>query len=218
MSNYNFERAGCKDVFHSFLLENAKYVGDFEFPVLNTQIIEIPTKLIKFSEIFSTDDFDAYVHFFEDDCKIERIWNHPRKYYNQLKKFRGVISPDFSIYRDMPLIMQYWNIFRSRAIAQGLIDNGINVIPNVRYGDGRTYKVACEGIESNSIIAVGSHGCIKGLEDRKYFLEGFEFVLKHLKPKIVILYGSKPYNLFDRFESLTDIVQYKNSFYSKEDK
>ena len=216
MSIENYERAGCRDVFHSYLLENANYVGNLELPAIKTNRIEIPTKLVKFSEIFLTKDYDAYVHFYQDDCKFERIWNNPLKYFKQLKKFKGVIAPDFSVYRDMPLIMQFWNIFRSRAIAQGMIDYGINVIPNIRYGDERTYGISCEGIEKNSIIAVGSHGCIKGIEDRKYFIDGFDFIIKQLQPKIVILYGSKPNKLFNRFENLTDIIQFKDSFYSKE--
>lgn len=71
--------------------------------------------------------------------------------------FRGVISPDFSLYRDMPLVMQQWNIYRNRAIGSWLQMNGVNVIPNVRFGDKRTYDICCEGIDSGSIIAIGSH-------------------------------------------------------------
>ena len=131
MSQFNCMRAGCRDVFHAFLVENADYEGFFEIPKLDYSC-EKPLKLIAFSKAIKSKDYDCWVHFFEDDVAFERIWNKPRKYLLILKKFKGVFSPDFSVYRDMPLVMQYWNIYRSRAIARWLQDNGVNVITNVR--------------------------------------------------------------------------------------
>ena len=78
-------------------------------------------------------------HFFEDDYLFERLWRNPKIYLPILKQYNGVILPDFSLYRDMPLVMQLWNIYRSRAIGCWLQSNGIKVIPDVRFGDERTY-------------------------------------------------------------------------------
>jgi hypothetical protein len=214
MSIINTQRPGCLDVFNAFLLENAEYSGELEIPVVKNIKIESPKKLIKFSEIFRSSDFNAYVHFYEDDCKFEKIWKNPKRYLERLKKFKGVISPDFSIYRDMPLIMQYWNIFRSRAIATWLKDNGINVIPNVRTGDERTFEIACEGIEKNSIIAIGSHGCIKCKADRAFFQKGLEHIINSLSPKIIILYGAKPDSIFNKYEDKVTIINFKDEFYN----
>lgn len=214
MSIINTQRPGCLDVFNAFLLENAEYSGELEIPVVKNIKIESPKKLIKFSEIFRLSDFNAYVHFYEDDCKFEKIWKNPKRYLERLKKFKGVISPDFSIYRDMPLIMQYWNIFRSRAVATWLKDNGINVIPNVRTGDERTFEIACEGIEKNSIIAIGSHGCIKCKADRAFFQKGLEHIINSLSPKIIILYGAKPDSIFNKYEDKVTIINFKDEFYN----
>ena len=215
MSIINAQRPGCLDVFNAFLLENAEYSGELEIPVVKNIKIESPKKLIKFSEIFRSSDFNAYVHFYEDDCKFEKIWKNPKRYLERLKKFKGVISPDFSIYRDMPLIMQYWNIFRSRAIATWLKDNGINVIPNVRTGDERTFEIACEGIEKDSIIAIGSHGCIKCIADRVFFQKGLEYIVNSLSPKIIILYGAKPDSIFNKYEEKVTIINFKDEFYNR---
>lgn len=217
MANVNASRKGCVDVFNASLLSNANYVGYLEFPIIRTQSNEIPKKLIKFSKIFKTDDFDQFVHFYEDDVNFERIWRTPHKYLERLKKFKGVISPDFSVYRDMPLVMQLWNIFRSRAIANWLIENGVYVIPNIRFGDSRTTEIACDGIDTNSIIAIGSHGCIKSSLDRNLFVEGLDTVIKKLSPKVIVLYGSKPDYIFDKYEGTIEIVQFKDDFYSKRD-
>ena len=115
MSKENSTRTGCKDVFRAFLVKNARYAGDLEIPCIEAED-QLPTRLIPFSKAFGSKDYDAWVHFYEDDVGFERLWNQPNKYMPILKKYAGVISPDFSVYRDMPLVMQQWNIYRSRAM------------------------------------------------------------------------------------------------------
>ena len=104
MSKINGVRSGCKDVFHSFLVNNATYDGVLEIPIIKPTN-QLPNRLITFSKAMRTNDYDQWVHFYEDDSSFERIWNRPNYYLPLLKKFNGVITPDFSLYRDMPLVM-----------------------------------------------------------------------------------------------------------------
>ena len=127
MSKINCTRVGCRDVFHAFLVEKATYEGFLEIPKIDYGEFR-PNRLITFSKAISSKDYNCWVHFYEDDVAFERIWNNPKKYLPILAKFNGVICPDFSLYRDMPLIMQYWNIYRSRAIGRWLQDNGVSTI------------------------------------------------------------------------------------------
>lgn len=150
MSRINGQRRSCKDVFNAFLVTDAVYKGLFEFPKIEAAN-EPPNRLIAFSKAISCTDFNQWIHFYEDDYLFERLWNNPIKYLDLLKKYKGVILPDFSLYRDMPFAMQIWNIYRSRAIGHWMQKNGINVIPNIRYGDRRSYKLCCDGIEKNSM-------------------------------------------------------------------
>ena len=208
MSKINKNRSGCKDVFNAFLVENADYEGIFEIPVISPTY-EIPNRLIPFSKCISSKDCDAWVHFYEDDYLFERIWNNPRRYLKILKKYNGVILPDFSLYRDMPLSMQIWNIYRSRAIGNWLHENGVTVIPNIRYGDKRTYRCCCDGISEKCVIAVGSHGTLKNKDDRRCFIEGLEVVVKRLRPKAIIVYGSAPDIIFDNYRKQgIEIIQF----------
>ena len=199
MSKSNCARSGCKDVFHAFLLKSANYAGELEIPVINPTTA-IPNKLIPFSKAMRTDDYNQWVCFYEDDTLFERLWNSPRKYLPKLAKFNGIITPDFSLYRDMPLIMQIWNIFRSRALGHWLQDNGLEVVVNVRWGDRRTHFFTCLGAPKNSIIAIGSVGCIKLLEDRQHFVEGLDYVVKKLKPKTIVVYGAAPDYIFEQYK------------------
>ena len=182
LSKINKERKGCKDVFNAFMVCDATYGGEYEIPAINV-IDEIPNRLISFSKAMEAKDSNYWIHFYEDDYKIERIWKNPQKYLQKLQKFNGVITPDFSLYRDMPFVMQSWNTYRGRAIGHWLQTKGMAVIPNVRWGDSRTYDLCCEGVGNHSIISIGSHGCIKILREREYFIQGLESVVRKLRPK-----------------------------------
>ena len=146
MENTNFGKH--YDVFHAFLVKNAEYDSYIELPIIKTSNY-LPGKLIPFSIAMARNctDFDCWVMFFEHDVKFERLWNNPVRYLSKLKKFKGVITPDFSLYRNMPLVMQMWNTYRNRALAYWLQNNVIEVIPNVRFGDERTYSFCFDGIE-----------------------------------------------------------------------
>ncbi|ACV22892.1 Uncharacterised protein [Slackia heliotrinireducens] len=149
------------------------------------------------------------MHFYEFDYLFERVWRDPRRYLPILRRFNGVILPDFSVYRDMPLVMQLWNIYRSRAIGFWLQANGVEVIVNVRWGDRRTYRVCCDGAPKGGVIAVGTVGAVQSTEDRLFFAEGLAVVVRRLDPKAIVVYGSAPEEIFGRYrEAGIEIVQF----------
>lgn len=201
MSLVNSTRSGCKDVFKAFLVENAKYDGFLEIPTIEYGCYK-PKKLISFSKCISSTDYGCWVHFYEDDVAFERIWNNPRKYLQILKKYEGVICPDFSLYRDMPLVMQFWNIYRSRAIATWLQSSGVNVIVNMRFSDSRTYTACCLGVPIGGTIAVGTHGCIRCLNDRRELIEGLRYIVSIVKPSVIVVYGTAPNYIFDEYRKM----------------
>ena len=116
----NYDNRDTYDVFNAFLLKNADYEGYIELPALKTSE-HLPEKVVTFSKAMSAsfNNFDCWVVFYEHDRAFARLWNNPNKYLNKLKKFKGIISPDFSVYRNMPLVMQMWNIFKGRALTVG---------------------------------------------------------------------------------------------------
>ena len=212
MSLINSQRKGCRDVFNAFLVTLAYYAGVFEFPVIQPTRW-IPNRLIAFSKAVSNTDYDQWIHFFEDDYQFERLWRNPKKYLDLLKRYNGVILPDFSLYRDMPFVMQLWNIYRSRAIGFWLQQNGIKVIVNVRYADRRTYRCCCDGISKHCVIAIGTHGTIKNKEDRHYFSEGLAVVIKRLEPIAIVVYGSAPEAIFGSYRNDgIQIIQFPSDY------
>ena len=66
-------------------------------------------------------------------------------------------------------------------------------------GDRHTIKSCCFGVYQHGTIAIGSHGCIRIAEDKRYFQEGLAYVVSMHKPKIIVIYGSAPKDLFDLY-------------------
>ena len=212
MAKINSSRKGCKDVFRAFLVQNAQFDTDLEIPIINSENA-IPERLIPFSKAISGKDYDQWVHFYEDDVYFERLWNKPNKYLPILKKYKGVITPDFSLYRDMPLVMQQWNTYRNRAVGHWLQYNGIPVITNVRWGDERTYDLCCAGVPRNNTISVGSHGCIKLVREREFFKRGLDYAVKKLQPQTIIVYGTAPDAVFDEYRKAgIHIIQFDSDY------
>lgn len=194
-------RLGRKDVFRAGLVEHARFEGLWEMPVIPSTD-RLPDKLLAFDHALSQDRFDHFVHFYIDDERFECLWKRPGDYLARLSKFQGVISPDFSLYRDLPLGVQLWNTYRGRAIGHWLARNGIEVIPNVRWGDERSYAFCFDGVQAGKPVAVGTYGCIgapfdrRHREDRLYFRKGLEAMLDRLRPSAVVVYGFAPAELF----------------------
>jgi hypothetical protein len=201
MSKVNSIRKGCKDVFNAFLVAVATYAGFFEIPIIRP-CYDISSWLIAFSRCISSKDHNYWVHFYEDDFLFERLWRNPKKYLPILQRYNGVILPDWSLYRDMPLVMQLWNIYRSRAIGTWLQANGVKVIPNLRYGDRRTFKVCTDGLSKHSVIAVGTHGTLKILEDRDIFVKGLDVVVRRIAPAAIVVYGACPDDIFQKYRDM----------------
>ncbi|MCM1194644.1 MAG: DUF4417 domain-containing protein, partial [Firmicutes bacterium] len=186
--------------------------GEEEIPRVKTTSL-IPTRLVSFTEAISAKDHSGFVVFYEHDEKIERLWKNPNRYLPILKRFDGVITPDYSLYYDMPYAMQVWNTYRGKAVGAWLNDNDIPVIPNVRWGDERSLELSCKGVEINSTIAIGTHGCIKSLAYKQLFTQGLDYVIQKLTPKNVIVYGRAPDRIFSLAKMFgVNVLSFESNF------
>lgn len=197
------------DSFSAYMLRGAGFTEKWEMPIIEDVPICIPAELVLFSEMKKAKTCDAWVHFYTDDRRFKSIWTSPTKHLSQLRRFKGVISPDFSVYNDMPLAMQIYGVFQNRAVAYWLSTQGIPVIPNVRWGDERSYDFCFDGLPSNSVVAIGTNGCLRNPSDRELFRLGLDEMCLRLAPQIILVYGPAREDMFMRhIESGINVVQY----------
>ena len=97
-----------------FLRNQFPHDGIFDMPVIKrTDILLDDLSLIGYDRL-SENGSNQIVHFFLDDYKFEVMWKDPEPRIERLQKYRGVLSPQFSLYTEMPLAVKVYNIFRSR--------------------------------------------------------------------------------------------------------
>ncbi|MBR1937849.1 MAG: DUF4417 domain-containing protein [Spirochaetales bacterium] len=205
------------DGFRPDLVENAIFDGIFEIPHLEqVSNFSTPTKVIPFSLRNRTSDFSELVVFFEKDRMFRELLQKPEDYTEDLRRFAGgITTPDCSLYRDSPLSVQIANTYKNRALGYFYQRQGLTVIPTVRWGDERSYSktvfpeaFSFLGIPKKSVVAIGTYGCIKGKENKFYFEEGLEAMLKTLMPHTVIVYGRMPDNVFEQYSKETKFIHF----------
>ena len=206
------------DGFRADLAINGIFDGTLEIISIRkpNQIIT-PKDTIPFSLMHRSKDHSEFVVFYEHDLRFADVLTSTEDYLNELKKFAGVVSPDCSLYRDMPLCLQIANTYMNRLIGHYLQEQGLYVIPNIRWGDERSYttgvlpeKFAFLGVEKHGIVSIGTYGCIQGSENRYYFKAGLEAMLEELEPEVVIVYGSMPNSIFSEYKNVAQFIQMKD--------
>ena len=210
----NKPRKGCKDVFNAFMVEGATFEGKYDFPVSPTLREEIPEDLVAYDLTKSSTNYNAYVHFYIDDYKFDGkrgIWNMSEEVLERLKKYKGVISPDFSTNLDFPVCLKIYNMYRMRAFSYYLAKNGINVINNCRWSDPSSYDYCFDGIPKNGIISIGTIGCIKEKKYWRMYQQGLDEMIKRLTPHTVLVYGRAPDKFFKKHkEAGIRIIEYES--------
>ena len=129
------------------------------------------------------------LHFFIDDYQFERVWRSPRAYLGLLRGFDCVLTPDFSLYMDMPDPMQRWNRYRSMALGAFWQREGLRVVPTLTWAQPETYGWCFAGLPRRSTVAV-STVCVKGDEAAlSAWRDGMREAMRRLEPRRVLLYG-----------------------------
>ena len=194
ISKYNLE------YFHEDLV-----AGDYDMPTIYPTVYQ-PTRLVGFNQI-NVADHSAGIHFYLDDYQFERFWNRPDFYVNKLKLFDCVLTPDFSLYRDMPLSMLVWNVYRSRLLGQLMQRSGITVIPTVSWADERSFDFCFDGLPKHSTLSVSTI-CVKRSQDAyNVWQRGLYKMIQVLDPVQLLVYGGK---IESNYPPKINIVYFEN--------
>lgn len=170
-------------------------------------------QLLRFCDYNDVTDHQNYIaHFYYDDYKFIQAWRQPDSYIEKLRQFKAVISPDFSLYTDFPRALQILSCYRRQWCGAYWQAFGIDVIPDVVWGDKESFNYCFEGIPKHSVVAVSSVGVTNddnwNGKDGDMFRDGYKEMLERLEPTKIMYYGT----LIDGLEG--DIIRIP-SFYEQ---
>lgn len=186
---YGDERERTNRAYNLDLIESL--TDDFwQMPIIENDNY-IPKDLIGFNYAKSSENKDCGIHFYIDDYQFERIWNYPEKYVEILEQYECILSPDFSLYLDMPMPMKIWNIYRSRMIGQYFQNRGIKVIPTISWAEKETFEFCFRGIPKGSIVSISTIGVKQNENALKIWYEGVDEMIKQIEPSVILVYGGK---------------------------
>ena len=209
-------KANLDDGCNPELVAGASFVLPLGIPIVKAspQIV-IPEGITPFSVRHRAPSFNEAIGFYEKDINFAEVLRSPQDYIDDFGRFKALISPDCSLYRDAPLAVQLANIYRSRAIGSYYQRRGQYVIPQIRWGNEYTYtnkyfpeRIAFLGIEKHSIVAIGTYGCFHGRENKYYFSAGLSAMMETLEPQVILVYGSMPEKVFGQYMNYAKFVQY----------
>ena len=172
-----------------FLRNDFKGKGIFEIPIIKKENISLKDLSLIGYDKLSTNNYDKIVHFFLDDYKFESLWNNPEPRIERLSKYKAVLSPQFSLYKEIPMSLKIFNTFRNRWCGAYFQKKGIKVIPSLSWGESDTFWFCFDGIEKGSIVAVSTLGVRK---EKELFMQGYHELLRKIQPSAIICYG-KPF-------------------------
>ena len=132
---------------------------------------------------------DKIVHFYVDDYQFERVWHSPDHYLSVLKRFKAVLSPDFSMYADFPRAVSIFNHYRKQWCGAYWQENGINVIPTIGWIYEDSFEWCFDGIPHNSLVCISNVGASFNKEYLNGWVEGYHKALEILTPKKILFYG-----------------------------
>ena len=174
----------------------------------HTPLSAIPDWLVAYRTRIRSPRFDfnrAAVHFFLDDYRFETVWSRPERALEHLHKYRILLTPDFSLYADWPLVMQQWNVYRSRWCGRYWQELGFQVIPTVSWSTPESFKFCFDGLPRRSLVAVSTLGVkVNEPGQRARFVIGFREMVERLAPTMVLAYGGLPREAHD----LAPIITY----------
>lgn len=182
--------------------------GKWNIPLIKKQAVDVENiSLIACSDTRSNDNETNTkngVHFFVDDYRFNGIYNNPEKSLRKYSQYAFLLSPDFSTYADMNLWRQLESVAKNRWCGCYWQEQGLTVIPTISWSTPRSYEFCFDGVEKNSIVAIGMIGC---KQNKKEFLRGYDYMLSKIEPEAVICFGTP----FDEMRGNIIPVDYRSS-------
>lgn len=139
---------------------------------------------------------DVIAHFYYDDYKFINSWRDPDVYIERLRRYKAVIAPDYSLYTDFPLALQIMSCYRRQWIGAYWQSLGLDVIPDVVWGEERSFEFCFDGIPKGGTVAVSSVGVSRDPDwngtTGNLFKDGYDEMMRRIEPEMVLFYGDIP--------------------------
>ena len=199
--------------FNSQLVKNATFVGEPGIPMLSKMNnIDIPSNLVPFTKLRTSKTKKGYIHFYEHDRYFSSFLNNPSKYLEGLKNYDGVITPDPTMFVDESKCLLETATYINRAYGFFLQENGIPVIPNIRWTNEKSFDYCFLGAPKHYVVSISTHGCCRSKKQKEDFRNGLLKMLEVLEPTDVLVHGYMPKEIFESIPYEVNFHRFPSEF------
>lgn len=151
-------------------------------------------KFIRFCDWHECERPEEYIaHFYYDDYKFMAAWRDPNRFLPRLQAFKAVVAPNFSLYTDFPRALQILSCYRRNWCGAYWSYFGVNIIPQVCWGDRESYDYCFDGLPKRSTVSISTVGVKRDKEwngsvDSR-FKDGWNEMMNRIEPTTVLYYG-----------------------------
>lgn len=166
-----------------------KTVGKYNMPLIKKQEIDLnKIDLWNYTKtkLNDADNKNKTIHFFTYDWLFENVYEKPEVIMEKLAQYYAILSPEFSLYWDMPKALQIYSTFKNRWCGAFFQKHGMRVIPTVCCAGSESYDFCFDGIEQGSVVAVSTYA---REEYKDEFMKSYNKMLDIIKPTGIICYG-----------------------------
>ena len=143
-----------------------------------------------------------WYHCFTAEKYFHRLYNGFRNYVELLKQTKGLISADFSLFRDYPEEFLIANCRANRLVDYALQQEGIPMIPTAGFAGESSWDWCFDGLPLNSTVAITTNCLGRDKEANRLFVGGVNTMVKKIQPTAIVVCGKVPDWLATKFPDI----------------
>lgn len=149
---------------------------------LMADAVDLPVEV--WGEVARTTRMRGTWLFYTEDARFEALWRDPSPILNS--RCVNVVEPNFSCYRDMPMAVGLWAIYRKRWLARYWQSKGVRVFVDLNVNP-KFYDLNLMGVPKGW-TAWATRGYMERLE---YTVQEYEIAVKHAGSSSIlfVVYG-----------------------------
>lgn len=164
--------------------------GKYNFPQL-AQVNYLPEEPVyPLNYLKSTLTKGRYwYHCFTAERNFHRLYNCFSDYVELLRQAKGLISADFSLFRDYPEKVLIAKCRANRLVDYALQQAGIPMIPTAGFADESSWEWCFDGLPLNSTVAVTTNCLGRDREAHRLFVGGINAMVEKIHPTAIVVCG-----------------------------
>lgn len=134
------------------------------------------------------------LEFYIKDRALEGFWDNRQHIYKELKEqnFKGIITPNFSLYEDAPRLEHLYNIQRSKIVYNEMIHAGLPAILDISWAMEEDLKYWIKEIKFSKINTIAFSFMnvdtrLKASNSWRHYLLGFKILINKIPKDIDII-------------------------------